>query len=286
MRRLLRWIGIALGSLVGLGIVAYAVVYVLSERILRRTYEVPTVALTVPTDPESIREGQRLARVHGCFYGCHGKGVEGRVMFDEPMIGRVVAPNLTAAVRQYSDSQIAVAVRKGIRPDGRSLFIMPAEVFGEMTDADLGRIIAYLKSLPPVTGPGPSVSLGPIGRIGLVVGKFKTVTQLIADAVPPPEATNREAAFGRYLARTTCAQCHGTSLRGDSNPDFTSPDLRVVAAYSPEAFAHLLRTGEPLGGRKLGEMRGWARNNLSHLTDLEVAALYSYLHAMPEAAHN
>ena len=286
MRRLLRWIGIALGSLLGLVIVAYAVVYVLSERILRRTYEIPTVALTVPTDPESILEGQRLAIVHGCFFGCHGKGVEGRVLFNDPIIGRVVAPNLTATVRQYSDAQIVAAIRNGVRPDGRSLVIMPAEVFGVMTDADLGRIIAFLKSLPPVPGPGPSVSLGPAGRIGLVVGIFKTVAQLIADAVPPPAATNREAEFGRYLARTTCAQCHGTSLRGDSNPDFTSPDLRMVAAYSSEAFTRLLRTGEPLGGRKLVEMGGWARNNLSHLTDLEIAALYSYLHAMPEVAHN
>jgi hypothetical protein len=29
-----------------------------------------------------------------------------------------------------------------------------------------------------------------------------------------------------------------------------------------------------------------ARNNLSHLTDSEMKALYSYLRAMPEAAHN
>ena len=33
-------------------------------------------------------------------------------------------------------------------------------------------------------------------------------------------------------------------------------------------------------------MSTWARNNLSHLTDVEIAALYSYLHSMPEAVHN
>ena len=33
-------------------------------------------------------------------------------------------------------------------------------------------------------------------------------------------------------------------------------------------------------------MGAWARNNLSHLTDAEIAALYSYLHSMPEAARN
>src|SRR5438477_80684 len=249
MKRLLRWIGVGLAGLAGLLIVVCALAYVVSERMLRRTYEIPAVALTLPTDAESIVEGRRLATVHGCFNGCHGKNAEGVVMFDQPSIARVVAPNLTAAVRRYSDAELALIVRKGIRPDGHTLLIMPAEVFGGMTDADLGRIIAFLKSLPPATGPGPSVSVGPIGRAGLVVGKFKTVAQLVADAQAPPEATSQQAVFGRYLARTVCAQCHGTDLRGESNPDFTSSDLRIVAAYSPEAFVDLMRTGVPLGER-------------------------------------
>ena len=281
MKRLLRWTGIAVGILLGLVIVAYAVVYVLSERILRRTYEVPAIALSIPTDAESITEGRRLATTRGCFNGCHGKNAEGVVMFDEPMIARIVAPNLTASVRKYSDAQIAVIVRNGVRPDGRSMLVMPAEAFTWLTDTDLGRIIAFLKSLPPSSGPGPNISPGPLGRIGLAVGKFKTVAQLMADAEPPPEAASAQAGFGRYLARTTCVQCHGTNLRGASTPDFISPDLRIVAAYSPEAFTELMRTGVALGERKLDTMGPWARQTLSQLTDAEITALYSYLHAMP-----
>jgi mono/diheme cytochrome c family protein len=286
MKQLLRWVGVALGGIAGLGVVAYVVVYVLSERVLRHTYTIPTVAISIPTDPESIIEGRRLAIIHGCFGGCHGKQAEGAVMFDEPMVARFVAPNLTAAVRKYSDAELAVIVRNGVRPGGRSMFVMPSEVFVVLTDEHLGRIIAFLKSLPAVAGPGPSVSLGPLGRMGLALGKFKLVAQLLAEAAPPPEAANEQAAFGRYLARTTCAQCHGTALRGDSNPAFTSPPLQVVAAYSSDEFAKLLRTGVPLGGRGLVEMTAWARNNLSHLTDAEIAALYSYLHAMPGPPRN
>ena len=281
MKRLLRWIGVALGGLAVLGIIAGAVVYVLSERVLRHTYAIPAVAISIRTDPASIGEGQRLAIVRGCFGGCHGKQAEGAVMFDEPMIARFVAPNLTAAVRKYSDAELAVIIRNGVRPGGRSMVVMPSEAFVLLTDEDVGRIIAFLRSLPAVDGPGPSLSLGPLGRVGLATGKFKLVAQLIAETVPPPEATSKEATYGRYLARTTCAQCHGTSLRGASNPAFTSPTLQVAAAYSQEAFTELLRTGVPLGGRKLGEMGVWSRNHLSHLTDAEIAALYSYLHAMP-----
>jgi cytochrome c553 len=281
VKRLLRWIGVALGCMVALAIIAFAAVYALSERTLRRTYNIPTVAVTIPTGQDAMLEGRRLATVHGCFNGCHGRQAEGHVLFDQPLIGRIVAPNLTSTVRRYSDGQLAAAIRSGVRPDGHSMLVMPAEVFDGLTDADLGHIIAFLKSLPAVPGPGPDVSLGPLGRIGFVVGKFKTATQLVAEVVPPPEAGNEQAAFGRYLARTTCAQCHGTRLRGDSNPDFASPTLQVVAAYSPEAFAQLLRTGIALGGRELKTMSPWARGHLSLLTEGEVTALYSYLHALP-----
>ena len=37
---------------------------------------------------------------------------------------------------------------------------------------------------------------------------------------------------------------------------------------------------------RLDTMGPLARNNLSHFTDAEIAALYSYLHAMPAAARN
>jgi len=48
MTRLLRWIGITLASLAGVGVIAYVALYVLSERVLRRTYDVPAVAVTIP----------------------------------------------------------------------------------------------------------------------------------------------------------------------------------------------------------------------------------------------
>jgi len=56
-------------------------------------------------------------------------------------------------------------------------------------------------------------------------------------------------------------------------PEFTSPDLRVVSAYDPEAFTRLLRAGIALGGRQLGVMSEEARNNLAQLTDPEISAL-------------
>ncbi|HYM29431.1 MAG TPA: c-type cytochrome [Steroidobacteraceae bacterium] len=284
MKRLLRWIGIAVLSIAALAIVGLGIVYALSERILTRTYPLPAVAVRIPADPAELPEGRRLATVHGCLRGCHGKQGEGEVMFDQPLIGRIVAPNLTAAVRRYTDAQLVTIIRHGLRPDGRSVVVMPAQEFGILTDSDLGHILAFLKSLPPAAGPAPSISLGPVARLGFATGKFKTAAQLISSAVPPPEAAGDEAARGRYLARSTCSECHGADLRGDSNPDFTSPNLQVVAAYTPAAFTQLLRTGVPLGARTLPTMGMAARENLAHLTDAEIAALYTYLHGLAGGA--
>jgi hypothetical protein len=44
-----------------MAIVARVVVYIVSERILGRNFEVPAIAMSHPTDPASIAEGRRLA---------------------------------------------------------------------------------------------------------------------------------------------------------------------------------------------------------------------------------
>jgi cytochrome c553 len=284
MKRLLRWIGFGVASIAGLAILAYAYVYIRSEIILRRTYPVPAVtALTLPADAESIAEGERLATIHGCT-GCHGRHLEGGIVFDDPKIARIVAPSLPAAVSRYTEAELVVAIRHGLRPDGHTMVVMPSEGFILLTDEDLGRIVAFIKSMPASAAPSEITTLGPLGRIGLVLGAYQTTAQHIADAVPPPEARNDQAAFGRYLARTSCVQCHGADLRGYALPEGVAPDLRVVAAYSPEAFAKLMRTGLAIGDRRLGMMTAWAAAQSSHLNDAEISALYSYLHELPEAA--
>ena len=45
IKRLLRWLGLTAGVLAAIVIIAYTVVYILSERVLQRTYQVPAVSL-------------------------------------------------------------------------------------------------------------------------------------------------------------------------------------------------------------------------------------------------
>lgn len=280
MRPWLRFVRIAAAAVAGVAVVGAAVVWVRSESILDRRYTVPAAVVPIPRDPESIAEGKRLATVYGCLEGCHGKNGEGMLFFDVPAIGRLVAPDLSAAARNYSDAQLVAVIREGIRPDGRSVFVMPSQAFVHLTDADVGLIVAYLRALPPLNGPEPGVSLGPVGRLGVVTGRFQTAEQLIQGGRAPPAARTELGERGRYLALSICSECHDSDLQGGETPDFVAPALGVVRAYSLEQFTRLMRTGEPIGGRQLGLMRIRAEKGLSHLTDGEIAALYEYLRGL------
>jgi cytochrome c553 len=283
LRRFLRGLAIAGGLLVGLVIGAVAIVYVRSELMLRQRHPVQRVALAVPSDPTSIAEGQRLALLTGCSGMCHGREGHGAVMFDNPLLARLVAPNLALAARRYDDAALEGIIRQGVRPDGRSVIVMPAECYRVMTDADLGRIIAYLRTLPVPAGETPAgTEVRLLGRVGFALGKFRLATQMLAEPREPPAGTDATTTHGRYLARIVCGHCHGRDLRGQSNPEFTSPPLQVVRGYGADDFTRLLRTGAALGDRELKMMSPAARHNLSHLTDDEIAALYAYLHTLPE----
>ena len=286
MTSALRWAGVAIGALVALAVLLCVAVYIVSERAVHRSYAFKPAAISIPTDAESIAEGQRLAQIHMCFGGCHGKEVEGEVLFDDPMIAHVVAPNLTASTARYRDDELAGMIKNGVRPDGRSMVVMPSNVLRLMSDEDLGRIIAFLRTVPPASGPAPDFHLGPLGRVGVALGQLKTMAQLVAEATPPPDAEGAGAARGRYLASTICAHCHATNLVGAPAGPGTdaSPPLQIVAAYSPEQFAQLMRTGTALGDRQLKMMREVALASLSKLTDEEVADLYGYLRALPAPA--
>lgn len=98
------------------------------------------------------------------------------------------------------------------------MIVMPSQAFAPLTDAHLGSILAWVKSVPLAQGLEGGVSVGPVGRVGLLSGKYQTSLQLVDRAQAPPEAADAEAAQGRYLARTSCALCHAANLGGADHP--------------------------------------------------------------------
>ncbi len=284
MRRAKRVLGYAGATLATVLVVALVFVYGRSEWLMRRRWNIPATEIAVPGDSTAIARGERLVSVRGCN-GCHGARLEGVVMFDAPLLARLVSPNIAGLARRYSTADLERAIRHGVKPNGRSVAVMPADMFYNLSDIDLGAIIAYLRSVVPAENILPAGEMRLVARAGIVSGKYTLMASQIDHTAPriPPPVAGDAVALGRYIVHTSCTMCHGQDLRGlagTPDPDEPSPNLSVVAGYTRAEFARLMRTGEPTGGRTLRLMAETARKRFSHLTDEEVDGVYEYLRSL------
>ncbi len=273
---MLRWLKrILLTVLVVVGL-ALAVTYAWSHAILTAEHRGAPRAIAMSDDPATLARGERLAQVYGCYMGCHGKDMEGYVFFEDPMFGKGVAPNLTAAVRNYTPEQFEALVRQGIRPDGSGVVAMPSASFSTMTDRDLGAIYSFIAAYPeqPETVLGET-TLYPLARLFLVLGEFELAPEEIHDRPWPSERLDDPLSHGAYLAQNACSECHGLDLAGQ---DGFTPPLVIAKAYDRETFRRLMATGVGIDeSRDLGLMASVSERRFSHMTDEEVDHLFDYL---------
>ena len=281
MRRWIKWLGIGLGSILGLVVLAISVAWIGGGLIAGRTYDVPASAFVADNESANVDEGRRIALTLGCLDGCHGDGLNGSVFFDDLVFGRFVAPDLTQVFNDLNDAELDIVIRHGVRRNGRSTFIMPSSGLHHLSDDDLNNIAAFVRRQPLGTGPAYQASPGLVARLFLLLGEFEPQAQQIIDNAPwlssPATRTSRDA--GQYLALTGCAECHGMDLRGMG--DF-SPSLAAVVAYSLDEFRMLMKTGIAIGNRELDLMKEVATGRFTNFTDSEVESLYGYLQSLAD----
>jgi mono/diheme cytochrome c family protein len=277
MARLLRWAAYAVGALLLLLLLAAAWVWFASSSALSAPTSPHEEQLATPT-AEQLADGPRQLRTLGCV-SCHGEGLRGKLFFNEPMVAVIHAPNIALLARTADDQQLARAIRQGVGHDGRPLFVMPSATYSRLNDGQVAALIHAIRALPPGGRQMPGVAPGPVGRLGIATGKFRTAPEMVEDYrnAEPLDAGPATAA-GRKLAMTSCSECHGADLGGaEPKPGEVAPDLKIAAAYDLAMFKHLLRTGEAAGGRKLQLMREVALGNYRYLTDKEIEQLHAYL---------
>jgi mono/diheme cytochrome c family protein len=272
--RLFKWIGVGLGSLLGLAVVAAIVVWVAGGRITGRTYEMPDTTFVADPAAADIEEGRRLAILRGCFNGCHGDKLGGAVFVDDLAFGKFIAPDLTKAFRDMSDKELDSVIRHGVRRDGKSTILMPSASFHHLRDEDLNNIAAFIRSQDLSDGPELDARPRLVARFMILRGMFLPQAQQVRDKAPWLIDDDTE---GRYLALTVCTECHGMDLRGYE--DF-SPSLVAAVAYSKESFRRLMREGVGVGDRDLGLMSEMAMKRFSHFTDDEIDSLHEYLQTL------
>jgi mono/diheme cytochrome c family protein len=294
MKKVLKWFGILLGALVGLLVIAALVLYIRGNGITYKTYSFPVEAVTLPTDAVSLEHGKHLASV--LCSDCHGGDYSGiESWFKGGPLGTIDSANLTAGEggvgAEYKSVEDYVrAIRHGVNLAGKPVQMPAVTALTYMSDEDLGALIAYLKTLPPVDHVTKGhEGLSPLAYILTGVGMFNMpaaqVDHTIQHVSAPSSGVTTE--YGKYLATINhCNECHGTQYSGGRHPD---PSVKVygpnltpageLVGWSVDDFIKVMRTGLKPGGGQLSQYMPWPA--FGKMTDDELKAIWLYLQGLP-----
>jgi mono/diheme cytochrome c family protein len=147
----------------------------ISNKVEKSTYKIPLPASYGPPvthvadvpRTNHVAYGKYLATGLGHCMDCHTPQVRGQAdmskigaggnPFGAPGGGVIISPNLTpgnpAGVAKWTNQQIKDALTKGVRPDRPLVRLMAFDWYAHMDNADLNDLVAFLRSLKPVTTP-------------------------------------------------------------------------------------------------------------------------------------
>ena len=219
----------------------------------------------------------------------------GNVIADGPEF-TAVASNITqdraTGIGGWTDDQIVLAIREGKRPDGRLIGPpMPIGLYRGMADADVRAIVAYLRTVAPVS----NVAAKSVYRIPLPPAYGPPVGSVTA---PSP---SDKVAYGAYLAGPVghCIECHTPMEKGRSDfsrtgaggmtfpgpwgtsvaANITPNKARGLGNWTDAQIERAIRSGVSADGRHLFPPMGFAYYKGISASDM--AALIAYLRALP-----
>jgi len=229
-----------------------------------------------------------------------GMELAGGFVIEEPAF-KAYAPNITPDTRtgigNWSDADLILAIREGIRPDGRVLGPpMAFEVYRQISDYDIRAIVAYIRSVPAVENEVPlstyNISLPP--SWGPPLGSVPDVPR--DDIV----------AYGAYLTGPLghCTECHTPIVRGQfdrsrtgaggnrfQNPlgqNYTTVSSNItqhaelgLGKWSDEEIKRAITTGISRGEGELLPFMGFSF--YAKISDEDLDAIVAYLRTLPPA---
>jgi len=294
MRKAFKWIGILLGSLIGLLLVAGLVLFTIGNSRLNKTYDFPPSDIILPTDAASIEYGKHRAET--LCQGCHGADLSGvNDWFAAGPLGTIDSANLTSGDGgiggEFTTEDYVRAIRHGIDREGKPIFMTAVLATSHLSDEDLGAIIAYLKTVPPVDHKTNGRRFTPLAKILFAAGVLgnmpvEDVSHDVHVAAPERGATKE---YGEYIVNINdCRVCHGAQLNGGSFPDPTitkiSPNLTPggeLGFWTEEQFINTIQTGKTPGGHELDpEFMPWT--DYRKFYDDELKAIWLYLQSLPK----
>jgi mono/diheme cytochrome c family protein len=259
-----------------------------------------------PAGTALIAKGEYLTQAADCA-ACHtapgGQPFAGGLPFNLPF-GTIYSPNITpdtkTGIGGWTDAQFVRALRRGVGRHGEDLYpALPYVDYALLSTDDVLAIRAYLASLPPVHYAPPANRVAFPFNQRFVLRGWKLLFLPEHRFVADPAQTivwNR----GAYLAGALghCGECHtprdllfatrsddafaGAVVDGWKAYDITPYPATGIGAWSGTALAAYLATGHADGhGSAAGGMAEVVSLSLRHLTPSDIAAMVTYLRALP-----
>jgi mono/diheme cytochrome c family protein len=226
------------------------------------------------------------------------KALSGGLRFDEPPFD-VTAPNITpdpeTGIGKWTDAEIKTALLDGKHRDGHQLAeVMPTGFYKVLTPGDLDGIVAYLRSIKPVSNKVPAS-----------VYKMQIPHQVLPGAEKPmAEADlNDKVKRGLYLVTIAhCMECHtpfgppgtGVDFQGSLGKggrefpgpwgksvsrNITSSKAKGLGDWSDADIKRAITEGVRKDGTKLKPPMGFPY--YARMTDGDVDAIVAYLRTVP-----
>jgi mono/diheme cytochrome c family protein len=272
----------------------------------------PRPAVSSDTDPSIGQEGNaergRLIFAAGDCASCHASPGQpdrlrlgGGLALASPY-GTFRPPNISSdpidGIGAWRTIDLANALLSGVSPAGAHYYpAFPYTSYAKMKIADIKDLMAYLRTLPAVSGRPPPHDLSVIFRIRPIVGLWKI---LFFDRTPIVAEPGRDAAWnrGRYLAEAVahCAECHSsrnlmgaikpdTRFAGGTDPEGTGyiPNITPsrIGDWNERDIAEMFKTGNTPNHGRVGSSMAAVVTNLAMLPQSDRDAIAAFVKSLP-----
>jgi mono/diheme cytochrome c family protein len=297
--RILKWTGIVLGAFITL-----LTITVLCRQNLHFTAPYPNIRASA--DSATIARGRHLVFGPAHCINCHNPNnpdslaalgqdppLTGAVAFNLPL-GTIYSKNITpdkaTGIGNFSDGEIARALRYGVHPDGTPVYdFMP---FHNLSDEDLRAVISWLRAQKPVYHKVPADRPN---ALGYVVRAFLVKPVGPSGPVPAAVKADTTAAYGKYITHSIaeCNGCHtqrdisgaftgapfagGGNIEGFVTPNLTPDSSSRLFNWSQQDFIKRFRKGKLVPGSPMP----WY--SFGRMSDDELKAVYQYLRTLKPA---
>lgn len=261
-----------------------------------------------PTDQEGDPVKGRLIFAAADCASCHASPGQpdrlrlgGGLALASPY-GTFRPPNISSdpadGIGAWRTTDLVNAMLSGVSPAGTHYYpVFPYPSYAKMQPGDVADLMAYLRTLPAVSGRAPPHDLNMLFGIRRFVGFWKI---MFFDRTPIAPEPNHDDIWnrGRYLAEAVahCAECHSsrnlfgaikpdTRFAGGTDPEgvgyFPNITPTRIGDWSEQQIAEMLKSGNTPNHGRVGSSMTDVVTNTAMLPQSDRDAIAVYIRSLP-----